>query len=138
MRACAKGESGVEVNDDRACVVDAVIGRADPEALTEAHRAQILEPFAFPGAIFQGLGVVRRQFREAELVLEGRPEDVHVGLGCKKARDTRAGPEWCLARARFEHRVVAGVGECYGAGAEPQEGVFDFVGIQRVEFHDEL
>ena len=66
VRAGAEGESRVESDDDCIRLVGAAPGRADPQPVAKAHRAEVFEPFALPLAVGQRFQVMLGQFLESE------------------------------------------------------------------------
>ena len=55
MSAGAESEARIELEDHFRRLIRLLARRRDPEPLAEAHRAEILEPFAFPGAVLDVL-----------------------------------------------------------------------------------
>jgi hypothetical protein len=81
-----------------------------PEALTEAQRLEVLQPFALPDPLFQ---VLPAQFRctAAEGVAEHGRHPCPVGVPLEQCGQIDFGPQRCFTDAGFENRRVAVVAQ---------------------------
>ena len=114
MRAGAKCEARIELDEawrQRGLAVvelRALSAGADPQPLAEAHGAEVLEPFAFPGAIGDLLeGSVGERLRQ--LVRSMSSSDWRSTAASNSAWIRTRGHSGVGARQRLQHRIVAGV-----------------------------
>ena len=137
MRAGAEGKARIEFEHDGRCLSRPLSGRADPQALPETHRAEVLEPFALPGAIGEMLDADRGGL-QPEHGFERRSEQGRLrGLGEERAQANLM-PERRRTGRGLEQGLVARVCQRECDRAEPGAGVLGAREVIAAELDHEL
>lgn len=83
--------------------------RADPQALAEAHRVEVVHPLALPVLVFQLFYLVTETGAQQRVLFQHRHHLGHIGFRVVQTDHVGIAPQQGFTRQGFEHRVVVGV-----------------------------
>ncbi len=115
--AGAERQARIEHHVNRVGIGNVAPARADPQALTEAHRVEVVHPLALPVLVFQLFYLVAETGAQQRVLFQHRHHLGHIGFGVVEADHVGIAPQQGFTRQRFEHRVVVGVLEGHRHGA---------------------
>ena len=85
MRTGTKRQARVEHYVNGVFIRHIAPARADPQAFTEAHRVEVIHPFALPVLVFQLFDFMHETGTQQRILLQHRDHFFHIGLGVKQA-----------------------------------------------------
>ncbi len=103
--------------------------RADPQALAEAHRVEVIHPLAFPVFVFQLFDFVAETRAQQRVLFQHRDHLGHIGFGVKQADNVGIAPQPGFARQGFKHRRVVRVLEGDRDRAAFHQRIAQFFGV---------
>lgn len=130
MGAGAEGQARVEQQVDRVRLGGGVPARHDPQAAAETHRLEVVHPAALPILVGDFLDVVLGQVAAGKQGEVGEQGGL-VGVRFEQRQQVGARPQRGGAEVRLEDRLVFGVHEGHGDGADFEQGVFVGFGLFR-------
>ncbi len=111
--------------------------RHDPQALAETHRLEVIHPAAFPVLIFDDFGAVLGQFFAGQQA-QVRQGHLGIGVGFEQRQQVGVCPQRRGIEFGLENRLVFGVHECHGHGADFKKSVFVGFGLFRADGETDL